>query len=251
MQPKPEDELPDLGRDETSVPKAVDTLLSSVISDLRKIKPEIMVEFRQRYIGPLMRKYGNMFRATDCPVDPLMNRIRTVDVRLLCGNTAAHADMIKWHSDETVQDAAYHIIAILFSVPQISVLIDEVPQEHRDMIKFYLNLWKEYRDVLLDGKFRAYSPDMLYPLVTGENDSTLFAVSYNQYVINVPSEKKEIVIACAHEDGYVCVDFDGKFGDYSMTVLDCMGNTVETGSVKAEGLVKLKVPQSGVIKLTK
>ncbi len=39
-----------------------------------------------------MRKYGNMFRISDCPNDALTNRERTIDIRLLYGNTAAHAE---------------------------------------------------------------------------------------------------------------------------------------------------------------
>ena len=250
-QPAAYEELPDLGRDEQSVPKAVDTLLSDVIDTLRQTKPEIMVEFRQHYIGPLMRKYGNMFRATDCPLDPLRNRIRTIDVRLLCGSTAAHADMIKWNADERVEDAAYHIIAILFSVPQISVLLDEVPQEHREMIKFYLSLWKEYRSVLLDGKFRAYAPDQLYPVVTGETESTLFAAVYDERIVPVACAKQEIVIAAATDCGHVYVDFYGSFGEYDAVVYSCTGKVVQRSTVTAEGVKKLSVPQSGVIKLIK
>ena len=34
---------------------------------LTKIKTDVLIEFRQSYIGPLMRKYGNLFRAGDCP----------------------------------------------------------------------------------------------------------------------------------------------------------------------------------------
>lgn len=144
-------ETADIGRDCQSVPQAVDVLLSDVMAQLREQNPDVMIEFRQRYIGPLMRKYGNMLRATDCPNDPHQNRIHTIDIRLLCGSTAAHSDMLMWHSDEPVEVAATHIINILFSVPQISVMLDKIPQSHRDMIKFYLGLWRKYRDLLLFG----------------------------------------------------------------------------------------------------
>ena len=56
------------GRDFASVNEATDKLMTDIMERLRKLKPDIMIEFRQPYIGPLMRKYGNMFRAADCPI---------------------------------------------------------------------------------------------------------------------------------------------------------------------------------------
>ena len=55
------------GRDFASVNEATDRLMTDVLAELKKIKPDVMIEFRQPYIGPLIRKYGNMFRASDCP----------------------------------------------------------------------------------------------------------------------------------------------------------------------------------------
>ena len=89
------------GRDIKSLPLAVNRLLSDVMERLKAIKPEILIEFRQSYIGPAIRKYGNIFRAADCPADILTNRVRTVDLRLFSGNTAVHSDMLEWNMNET------------------------------------------------------------------------------------------------------------------------------------------------------
>ena len=91
------------GRDYDGVPEAVDRLLEETIVRLRRIKPDVMVEFRQSYVGPLMRKYGNMFRAMDCPNDAVENRMHTLDIRLLCGDTATHSDMLTWHARASTQ----------------------------------------------------------------------------------------------------------------------------------------------------
>ena len=66
-----------------------------------------MIEFRQPYIGPLMRKYGNIFRAGDCPNSALENRVRTTDLHILSGTTAVHSDMIMWHYEDQVEIAAF------------------------------------------------------------------------------------------------------------------------------------------------
>ena len=106
------------GRDHDGVPEAVDRLLEDTIERLRRIKPDVMVEFRQSYVGPLMRKYGNMFRAMDCPNDAVENRMHTLDIRLLCEDTAAHSDMLMWHAEDPVHSAALQLVNVLFSVPR-------------------------------------------------------------------------------------------------------------------------------------
>ncbi|MDQ3854973.1 MAG: alpha-galactosidase, partial [Chloroflexota bacterium] len=150
------------GCDIPSVPDAVDRLLTDVIARLRRIKPDVMVEFRQSYIGPLMRKYGNMFRAGDCPNEAVDNRVRTLDIRLLADGTATHADMLMWHPDEPTESAALQLLNVLFSVPQISVLLDRVTPEHVEMLRFWLGFWREHRDVLLDGVLAPLHPEGLY-----------------------------------------------------------------------------------------
>lgn len=166
------------GRDYKSLALAVDRLLTDTMNRLRAIKPEIMIEFRQRYTGPAMRKYGNMFRAADCPYDAVSNRIRTIDVRLLAGNTAVHADMLMWHRDESVEVAALQFLNILFAVPQISVRLEVVPESHRAMLRFYLGFWREYRDVLLDGTLRAEHPELNYPVVSARSGSRSVVAVY-------------------------------------------------------------------------
>ena len=64
------------GRDFASVNEATDRMMTDVLAELRKVKPDVMIEFRQPYIGPLIRKYGNMFRASDCPNSYLANRVQ-------------------------------------------------------------------------------------------------------------------------------------------------------------------------------
>jgi alpha-galactosidase len=126
------------GRDYESVPEAADRLMSDIIARLQKIKPDVMIEFRQGYIGPAMRKYGNIFRVGDVPNNAAAgNRMGSMLLRALSapgGNpadTAIHSDMVMWHYEDTVQSAAMQLIHSLFTVPQISVRLAEVPEVSR------------------------------------------------------------------------------------------------------------------------
>ncbi len=176
------------GRDYASLDEAVDRLMTDIMARLRAMDPDIMIEFRQPYIGPLMRKYGNMFRATDCPNMALVNRVRTTDLRLLSGDTAVHSDMFMWHNTDPVEVAALQISNILFSVPQLSVKLDEIPDDHKEMVKFWIGYWNENREVLLDGDFQPKNPSANYPIIMSSTPEKTVAVLYNDMVVPLPED---------------------------------------------------------------
>lgn len=76
---------------------ALDRLLGETMAELKQIKPDILIEFRQRYIGPFIRRYGNMLRVCDCPESGLANRVGSIDLRLMNRHTAVHSDPIVWN----------------------------------------------------------------------------------------------------------------------------------------------------------
>ena len=128
------------GLDYVSVYDAVDRLLKDVIKSLKEIKPEIMIEFRQTYMGPLMRAYGNMLRAIDCPNDSWTNQQNTLALRMTSGDTAVHSDMVMWNYEESAECAAFQLTRVLFAVPQISVRSSMMNEKHSQMVKHYLAL---------------------------------------------------------------------------------------------------------------
>ena len=79
------------GRDYRSLPDAVNRLMKDVLARLKKIKPDVLVEFRQHYMGTAILQYGNMMRCADCPADPTANRKRVCDLRLTSGGIAVHS----------------------------------------------------------------------------------------------------------------------------------------------------------------
>ena len=78
------------GRDYRSLPDAVDRLMKDVLTRLKKINPDVLVEFRQHYMGPAILQYGNMMRCADCPADPTANRKRICDLRLTSEGIASN-----------------------------------------------------------------------------------------------------------------------------------------------------------------
>jgi alpha-galactosidase len=241
------------GRDYASVNDAVDRLMTDIMSRLRAANPDIMIEFRQRYIGPLMRKYGNMFRAVDCPNMAAINRARTTNIRLLCGNTSAHSDMFMWHQDEPVEVAALQILNILFSVPQLSVRLDRIPEDHIQMIKFWTEYWKKNRSVLMDGKFMPVNPGAVYPLIRAETDEKVIVSIYNDMFVNLDSkDHKNWDIVNAKPGETVVLDIGQPLGDVSFAVFDCKGNLISDGATRLnKGVHKFAVPPSGLLAISK
>jgi alpha-galactosidase len=125
--------------------EASDRLMSDISKALTSENSEVLIEFRQQYIGPLMRKYGNMFRASDCPYSINENRMHIADIRLLAGTTATHADMLMWHPEEDVEVAALQLLNVMFSVPQISIRMSNYPPSHNAMLKFWLAFWNLHK----------------------------------------------------------------------------------------------------------
>ncbi len=249
----PADKMDDLGggRDYDCVPEAVDRLLSDILTRLRRIKPDTMIEFRQSYVGPLMRNYGNMFRAGDCPNDALSNRVRTIDIRQLCGDTACHSDMLMWHPADRVESAALQIINVLFSVPQISVLLDRLPSEHLEMLRFWLSFWQENRSTLIDGELIPMHPELLYPVVLAKNSAKLIAACYSDHVVSLDGHAPdELVLVNGKLTDRIALETGADLGERDLEVRDCTGRITASGRFRLNaGLNTILVPPAGVVRL--
>ncbi|WP_108993766.1 glycoside hydrolase family 36 protein [Paenibacillus agaridevorans] len=237
------------GKDIDSLPAAVDRLLTDIIARLRELKPDIMIEFRQPYIGPAMRKYGNMFRAGDCPNDSIQNRTRTIDIRLIGGSTATHADMIMWNPQEPVESAALQLIGLLFSVPQVSVLLDQIPIEHQRMLRHWLSVWKQNRDVLLEGRIMPMNPELLYPVVEARKENKSIIVSYHDAMISIDAgiEVTQYIVVNGRLKEDIYLNLEQSMGEAKVEMTDCCGNV--TGRFSCDfyaGIHKLPIPPAGL-----
>ena len=235
------------GRDFADVDEAVDALLGEAMRRLRARKPDLLIEFRQSYVGPLMRTYGNLLRAGDCPGDAATNRLRTIDVRLLCGSTAAHADMLMWHPDEPVESAALQFLAIIFSVPQWSMRLDRLPAAHLAMVRHLTAWWLANRAVLLDGWLRPRQFLAGYPLVeAGTAEQRLLAVYGDVVAAPEPGVPGRLTVVNATRGARVVLDLAESLGRRTLTVHDCCGAVVRQETCEfAAGLHRLDIPAAG------
>ncbi|MDX2128162.1 MAG: glycoside hydrolase family 36 protein [Chloroherpetonaceae bacterium] len=239
------------GRDVISVEVATAKLMADIIARLKAINPEILIEFRQSYISPPMRQYGNLFRAGDCANDALENRLRTLDIRLLSGSTTVHSDMITWNTNEPVEIAAQQILAVLFSVPQLSNRFEKIPQNHLKMIQHWMTFWKENRALLLDGKLTPLHPELNYPVVSSEKGGEILTAVYAPLILKAPFEQKEIkrwkVINATHQTK-LTVQCQKNCGNRSIEIRDCFGAVVAKRKINFKvGVHEIEIPRSGYV----
>ena len=241
-----------VGMDFHSINEAVDRLMTDIIETLSTINPEIFIEFRQKYTGPAMRKYGNMFRAFDCPGDSTMNRVRIADLKMLSGNTAVHSDMITWHNKETIEVAALQLVNVLFGVPQISVELNKLPKAHIEMIKFYTQYWNKNRTIITKGNFIPYKPLANYPIQqVSLNSETIIGV-YDDYVLTIEEQFKTIDIVNGKLSTTIIIKAQNNWGTYNSHIFDCRGKLLkeEKEFDLNKGVQEIIVPPCGLIKLT-
>ncbi|MGI5958117.1 MAG: glycoside hydrolase family 36 protein [Massiliimalia sp.] len=183
------------GMDYANVQEALEVMMREISRRLTALKPNILIEFRQRYIGPNMRSFGNMFRVGDCPNSGITNRVGVADLRLTSGNTAVHSDMLMWHKDEKPEIAALQIINSIFATVQISIKLGNVPEKQVEMVRYWVQFMTDYRDMLLRTPLIPYEPQTLYPILqTKKDDSTIIAVYVENKIIPLESSINHAVI---------------------------------------------------------
>lgn len=237
------------GRDIKSLPEAVDRLMKEIHAAVTAVKPDALVEFRQQYIGPGMRQYGNIFRASDCPGDATANRCRIANLRLTSGATAVHADMLMWNAADAPESAARFVLSSIFGVVQYSMMLRTLPESHRKMMAHWIDFSQKHRDALLKGSFRPRRFSQMYPLIEAENAAERIVAVYGSGTIaELGAADRDIYLLNATTDGDIVVDFDGD--DANAEVFDTFGESA--GSIRlTRGVQRVKMPKCGYLRIGK
>jgi alpha-galactosidase len=239
------------GRDIDSLPLATERLLEELVERSRAIKPELAIELRQTSTGPVMRRFATMFRALDCPGDALENRVRTLTLRLLAGATPVHSDMLTWSPSDSVESAAAQLLSVLFAVPQISVRLDRISEDHRRMLRFWLTFWREHRSALLDGRLRPLRPELNYPLVLAESPDELVAAAYGREAVSLTHTPSSTYVVNATGEERLLLELATPIRCRTV-VRNCMGELLEDRRLELpEGFQAVAVPRSGLLELAR
>jgi alpha-galactosidase len=207
-----------------SVAEGAVRLLDAINREARAVKPDLLVEFRQSYIGPGLWPYGNLRRASDCPFDAVENRARTLDVRLVAGTGAVHADPLVWHPDAAPVEVARHLMNAAFAVPQVSVRLDGSNAEHRAVLASWLTFAGHWRDVLLDGALRVGPVGQRFPWATARLAGRTAVGIYGDSIASVEAPViEELAVWNAGTSPQVALRFEGNMGEVATRLVSPTG----------------------------
>lgn len=200
------------GCDTKSVPEATEKLLKEIREELDKVRPGMLIEFRQRYIGPVVRQYGNMLRANDCPGDYMANRYRTLALRIISPGSAVHSDMLLWRNDDKASDVKRQIWNVIFSVVQYSAYLKDLPEEHKKAIRETIKFAEEHRDTLLFGRLIPHHPEHGYPCVEAVSAEKRIVVVYqSEWIAKIPDDSRRVILVNATTADSLVIETKGGF----------------------------------------
>ena len=233
-------------RDFQSFVEAADCMMKNCIKRLKAIKQDILIDFRQTYNGPLMRSYGNIFRAVDCPFDAHENHIRVTDVRLLAGKSAVHSDMLMWNTEDSVESAALQLIQVMFSVPQISMKLETLKEEHKKMLHFYMRLWNYFKNAFINGNFEPLNPFCGYNVVKGDFQNQMACTYHSSEILRIEKLFDEMVFVNGTGNDGLYIETNPSDSVYDVKLYDCTGKLKEETELKMNyGMIIFSLPKSG------
>ncbi|GAA3087947.1 alpha-galactosidase [Kribbella aluminosa] len=235
------------GADCSSVDEGVERFLQAVTDELRSLRSDVLIEFRQDYVHPRLWQFGTFLRAGDCALDPVENRVRIVDCRLLAGDRAVHSDMLMWHPSASAENVAQQFIGSLFSTAQVSMELDDLSAEHEQVVRYWLGFMHDHADALLHGVLLPSRPDARYTQVRAVGaDETVVAV-FTDPVVRVEDPCTVVVNGSPGRRLYV----EGAAGSVGLVVSDCSGHEVHRETTTAPDVWVIDVPVGGLARIVR
>lgn len=231
------------GIDCKTLEEGISKLLDNIKAVFEGISPDFMVEFRQSYIGPCMRKLASMFRVNDCPGDMVANRVGIADLKFTSGGIPVHSDPIMFPVNAEKEYIATLFANSMFGVIQFSVSPVKLNTEQLETVKFWLEFLRENKSTLIDGEFRVCGGVNAYTECSASgNQNVIIAYYVQNHVVRIDSAQTTVVNASGVKGGFISVERER---DYK--IVDCSGSVIKSGHLN--GLKYFDIPVGGMIKI--
>lgn len=159
--------------------------------------------------------------------------------------------MLMWHPDEKPEDAGLQLLSCLFATVQISVCLDQITDDMKRMLLFWLGFMDEKREILLHSQIQPEEPENLYPEVCAECGNEKILVHYSKgRLADLRDINKKIYYIHAVKEEEVCFRCNSS-DTLKYEVRDCYGNLMESNEVSANQFVIISVPTSGMVEFTR
>ena len=246
MRARPETPKSDPRWDIPTLNEAIDTLLAEITRELRAINPDVLIEFRQCYVGPAMLKCCTQMRVQDCPGSLAEMRYGIANLRLTCGPNAVHSDPIQWARDATAEQVAESVLASIFGIGQYSVQLTAAPAGQLAVLKHWVAFTRAHAAALYRGDFRVQGLSSDAPVLVGETAEERVVGAYKPgfvadcgapdrrvFVLNCTGTPRVAVRFAAAAKGVVYGPDGARRGDVEIPA----------------GLAEIQVPRGGFVEL--
>ncbi len=201
--------------------------LYAALEPLMAQHPDLLIEFRNSYTNLASRSFSNVYRSSDVPLNYTLNRWQAIMLRLLTPDRAVHLDPAIWHPDEPDALVAVHLINLLVSVPMVSIELDEYPQSHLDLIRYWIGFYNSHRETLIHGKFKPLLRLGRVPSVTFEGAQETIIGVYDDDPVTLVAATN-LILLNASTRSFIELEPDSARGYSEILNRDKFGRLVST-----------------------
>jgi len=206
-------------------------ILDETIHDLLADQPDLLIEFRNTYSNLASRSYANIYRCSDVPINPTLNRWQATMLRLLTPDRAVHLDPALWHPVDSAENVAVHLINLLVGVPMVSIELEEYPQAHLDLIRHWIGFYNAHRTTLAFGRFQPLLGVGSIPLIRFDSPDETIVALYEDVDVSLPEAAPLVWLLNASTRPYIALHGDGLTGVRQVQVYDRFGALVRDEAV--------------------
>ncbi|MGH2560326.1 MAG: glycoside hydrolase family 36 protein [Thermomicrobiales bacterium] len=211
-----------LGADGASFGERLYRILADAVDQVLHIRPDLLIEFRNSYTNLASRRYANLYRSSDVPLNFTLNRWQVVMLRLLAPDRAVHLDPALWHPNDTDDNVAVHLINCLVGVPMVSIELDRYPRSHLDLIRHWIGFYNEHRRTLIHGAFKPALHLGHVPAIYFASEEETIAALYDDVPLKLdPAPRLSLLNASTRP--YVEISGGGLEGAYQVVERDKFG----------------------------
>lgn len=214
---------------------------------------DVLIEFRQKYVGPATAPFANLLRADDCPADAVVNRISTIDLRMHARHQLVHSDPVIWDPRGGVEIVGRQLLNAFFAVPQLSARLSQLDDEHLAVVRFGLERWISVRDVVLGGRLDPGLASEYYPIVRATLGDRSVIGAFQSREVSIDTQgARHITLLNATSNSSVLARWQGGGGCFRVRAWSPTGVLVDEYDVDtADRFTDLRIPTSGVAELAK
>ncbi len=224
-------EMPE-NADYDSAGEGVYKILSEAVDRLIHIKEDVLIEFRNPYANLTSRRYANLYRASDVPVNFPLNRWQVALERLLTPDRAVVLDPALWHPNDTDENVAVTLINTIVSVPMVSVDLQKYPKTYLDLIRYWIGFYLEHLETIIHGEFHPEFLRGFLPVIrfTGQKERIIGV--YEDYPIQLNEGPLPLWILNASSRPFIDVLPNTFSGMHLVITRDKFGNITSRKSMQ-------------------